>query len=43
MQILLVCGIKRIMMMKIALKAEPDMCYALANALFFGLLAFKKE
>ena len=28
---------------KTALKAEPDMCYALANALFFGLLAFKKE
>jgi len=32
-----------IMMMKIVLKAELDMCYELANALFFGLLAFKKE
>jgi len=43
MQIFLVCGIKMIMMMKIVLKAELDMCYELANALFFGLLAFKKE
>jgi len=43
MQILLDYGIERIIVTKIVLKAEPGMCYALSNALFFGLLVFKKE
>jgi len=30
-------------MMKIVLKTEPDMCYALQNAPLLGLLIFKKE